>query len=102
MVEIANLIKTSSANATNTTESTVTSITTSNEITLAELNGTHDRYMAHLKCLKENDLLTPDRKVKIVNDLEDIMDQISARHGIKRSNDLMDSTEKDNNKSSVS
>ena len=53
MVEIANLIKTSSANATHTTESTATSITTSNEITLAELNGTHDRYMAHLKCLKE-------------------------------------------------
>ena len=102
MVEIVNLIKsTTAAKEPSHTPSTVTT-TTSTEMTLEELNGTHDRYMAHLKCLKDNDLLTPERKQNIVQNLEDIMSQISAKHGIKRGIDAIDTNRSSNNSSSVS
>lgn len=101
-MEIAYLIKSTSTKETCTTPSTFITNTTSKEMTLEELNWTRDRNMTHLKCLKENNLLTPDRKVKIVNDLEEIMHQISARHGIKRGNEDMDYTHSNNTNSSVS
>ena len=101
MVDIVNLIESTSTKEPYQTPSTVTT-TTSSEMTLKELNGTHDQYMVHLKCLKENDLLTPERKEKIVNDLEEIMNQFSARHGIKRGIEDLDYTHSNNTNNSVS
>ena len=72
-------------------------------MTLDELNGTPGRYMAHMQCLKDNDLLTPERKLNIVKNLEDIMYQISEKHGLKRGiEDVNTNSSSNNDNNSVS
>ena len=67
MIDIVNLIQsTTTAKEPSQTPSSVSTNNTGVEITLEELNGTCNRYMAHLKCLKDNDLLTPECKLNIV------------------------------------
>ena len=101
MIEIVNLIKnTTTSKEPSQTPSSVSTTKSGCSMTLDELNGTHDRYMAHLQCLKDNDLLTPERKLNIVKNLEDIMFQISEKHGHKRGIDDVNTnsiTNNDNN-----
>ena len=62
MIEIVNLIKNSTtAKEPSQTPSSVSTIKSGCSMILDKLNGTHDRYMAHLQCLKDNDLLTAER-----------------------------------------
>ena len=91
MAEIVNLIKGTSTRERDQTLSMVTTAA-SNEMSFDHLNRTHNRYMTHLKCLKGNNLLTDKQKEKIIDNLEEIMAQMSAKNGIKRSIDNLGSS----------
>ena len=98
MIEIVNLIKnTTTTKEPSLTPSSVSTTKSGCSMTLDELNGTHDRYMAHLQCLKDNDLLTPERKQNILKDMEDIIFQISNKHGLKRGIDDVNTNSNSNN-----
>ena len=98
MIEIVNLIKnTTTTKEPSHTPSSVSTTKSGCSLSLDELNGTHDRYMAHLQCLKDNDLLTPERKQNILKNMEDIMFQISNKHGLKRGIDDVNTNSNSNN-----
>ena len=51
---------------------------------LADLNTLYDKHVSHLKFMKENDLLTDEKKKSIVENIEEVYDLITNSHSTKK------------------
>ena len=68
----------------NTNEDKKLPAVTHAELSLQGLNSLYDKHVSHMAFLKENDLLTPEKKVSIVRNIEEVYEKITNWHGVKK------------------
>ena len=78
MMAIVNLLNT------NKTEEKKAAVAKEAEMSLADLNALYDKHVSHLKFMKENDLLTDEKKSTIIHNIEEVYEMITNSHSSKK------------------
>ena len=94
MMAIVNLLNT------NKKEEKKAAVVSEAKMSLQDLNALYDKHVSHLKFMKENDLLTDEKKNNIVCNIEDVYEMITKSHSTKKRSRADDVEVVDNNSSS--
>ena len=61
------------------------------KMSLTDLNTLYDKHVSHMKFMKENDLLTDEKKKSIIQNIEDVYEMITNSHSTKKRSRGVDS-----------
>ena len=96
MMAIVNLLNS------NKTEDKKAAVVNEAKMSLQDINALYDKHVSHLKFMKENDLLTEEKKINIVRDIEDVYEMITKSHSTKKRSRAEDAEVDNNSNSKVS